>query len=151
MPQDTPRRARAAAAALLGALLLAACRGGEAPPAIAYGAQTCAECAQVIAERRFAAHFRTAGGETRAFDDPGCLLAALRKQDGNAQAVFFQDFAADGWIAADDVYLVRVPGVDTPRHHGWVAHADFSAAQDAVTNAGGGEVLRFSEAREKLP
>jgi len=149
-----PRRASSVAERALlivvVALACAACRAGDTPATIAYGAQKCSRCDQTIAQRRFAAQYRGGDGATRVFDDPGCLFLAL-KDDPGAGAIFFQDYGAERWIAADDLYLVRVPGTDTPRHHGWIALASFSAAQDIVTSAGSGEVLRFAEAREKLP
>jgi hypothetical protein len=138
--------------ALVVAALLAApaCQRRVEPQPIAYGERRCDSCAQVIADRRFAAQFRAGDGALRAFDDPGCLFAALRA-DPAAGSFFFHDHDAERWISGDDLYLVRIPGSESPRGYGWFALADFSAAQDAVTGAGSGDVLRFAEAREKLP
>jgi len=134
------------------AVLLAAvaCQGGEQAQPIVYGEQRCDQCGQVIADRRFAAQFRGGDGAWHAFDDPGCLFAALHETPA-ASAFFFHDHDGEGWISSEDLYLVRIPGGQSPRGHGWFALANFSAAQDAVTSAGSGEVLRFADAREKLP
>lgn len=130
--------------------LLGACQRASAPLPIAFGSQSCSHCGQVIAEPRFSAQFRSSDGTPKAFDDAGCLFAALRA-DPAASDVYFHDYTGGDWIAAGDVYLVRAAGVDTPQHHGWVAYRSFTAAQDAVTTAAGGEVVRFAEGREKIP
>lgn len=135
---------------LLTLLLAAACQSGAQPAAVAYGEQRCDQCGEVIADRRFAAQFRGGDGAARAFDDPGCLFAALRDAPA-AAAVFFHDHDGESWISADDVYLVHLAGGASPRGSGWAAVADFTAAQDAVTGGRASEVLRFAEAREKLP
>ncbi|MCW5954730.1 MAG: hypothetical protein KIT69_20950, partial [Propionibacteriaceae bacterium] len=56
----------------------------------------------------------------------------------------------EAWIAADDAWFAALPGAETPHGAGWTAFASFGAAQDAVAQAGSGEILAFAQARERL-
>jgi hypothetical protein len=126
------------------------CKKPEETAPIAYGVDRCTECSRVIAERRFAAQYRTAAGDRRVFDDPGCLFRAIRKEKDRAESIRFQDHELDQWLDADEIWFVRTPQSSTPAGYGWIACGTFSAAQDAVTSGGSGEVVRFDEAKQKV-
>lgn len=133
------------------ALLLLGChRGGEALPEPTWGSTTCAGCAAVIGERRHAAQLQRADGTVQSFDDPACLFRALAAAPQAPRVILFHGPGADEWIEASTAWFARVPGRATPHGEGWEAFASFAAAQDAVTQAGGGEILPFAEARQRL-
>jgi hypothetical protein len=138
-------------ALVLVALLLAGCtRGGDALPAPDYGTAPCAGCAAVIAAPRHAAQYQRADGSLQSFDDPACLFRALRAEPQAARAIRFHGPGEDEWIAADDAWFAKVPGQTTPHGDGWAAVASFAAAQDAVAQAGSGEILPFDQARQRV-
>ncbi|MFN8645027.1 MAG: hypothetical protein U0802_26390 [Candidatus Binatia bacterium] len=136
--------------ALLLALALAGCAGGDnaiAEPA--WGTATCAHCRAVITEQRHAAQMRSADGAVLAFDDPACLFRALAAS-APPRAVRFHGPGAGEWIEGSAAWFARVPGQPTPRGDGWAAYPSFAAAQDAVAQAGGGEILPFDQVRQRI-
>lgn len=134
-------------------LLLAAVgcdRTSPTPPtAIAYGADVCAECQETIRDHRFAAQYTLPGEIVRKFDDPGCLVRALREEPVIPKAVHFQDFHTDRWLPAKDAWFAPAPKGETPRGYGWAAYGSFGDAQDAVTTGGSGQILPFDQLKER--
>lgn len=132
-------------------LLVAGCtRGGEPLPEPDYGTATCATCDAVIAAPRHAAQMRRAGGAALSFDDPVCLFRALRAEPQAPSAVRFHGPGEDEWIDAAAAWFATVPGQTTPHGGNWAAYPSFAAAQDAVAQAGGGEILPYDQARQRV-
>ncbi len=132
------------------ALLLAGCsRGGDANAPPVYGTTTCAACQSVIAAPRQAAQLVRADGTVLSFDEPACLFRALRAESTAPRAIRFHG-EGDAWIAAGEAWFAALPGASTPHGTGWTAFPSFAAAQDAVAQAGSGEILAFDQARGRL-
>lgn len=133
------------------ALLVAGCsrEATDTVPPPAYGSATCAACQAVIAAPRHAAQLVRADGTVLSFDEPVCLFRALRAERTAPRAVRFHG-AGDAWIAAGDAWFAKLPGPGTPHDTGWTAFPSFGAAQDAVAQAGSGEILAYEQARERL-
>jgi len=121
--------------------------GGDALPPPVYGTATCASCQNVIAAPRHAAQLQRADGTVLSFDAPVCLFRALHTE--NAPRVVRFHGEGDAWIAAADAWFASFPD-DAAPHGGWAAFPSFAAAQDAVTQAGRGEILAFDQARDRL-
>lgn len=138
-------------AGLLLALLAVGCsRGATDPlPPPLYGSAACAACQAVVAAPRHAAQLRRVDGTVLAFDEPACLFRALRVEAAPPRLIRFHG-PDDDWIAAGDAWFANLPGSGTPHGTGWTAFASFGAAQDAVAQAGSGEILAFEQARERL-
>ncbi len=130
------------------ALLLAACERGGTLPEPDYATATCAQCEQRIA-RRDAAQFQRADGTVVSFDRPICLFRALRAEADEPRAIRVHD-AGDGWIAAEDAWFATVPAPAGGDEVYWAAFPSFGAAQDAVAQAGRGEILPFAQARARV-
>ncbi len=138
-------------AAVLIATLTSACqRDAPQPAPLPSGEAACAECQSGIKEPRFAAQYQLGDGAPRFFDDPGCLIRALRREAAPPAAVYFRDHDSDRWLPAAEAWFARTPETKSPHGYGWAAFADFAAAQNAVTSAGGGEILQFDEARQRV-
>ena len=137
-------------APLLLALLLGCTRtaSDDIPPP-AYGSATCATCQAVIAAPRHAAQLVRADGTVRSFDAPVCLFRALRTEAAAPRAIRFHG-PGEQWIAANDAWFAALPSETTPHGSGWSAFPSFGAAQDAVAQAGSGEILAFDQARQRL-
>lgn len=133
------------------ACLLAACTHGasDSVPPPAYGSATCATCQGVITAPRHAAQLVRAEGTVLSFDAPVCLFRALRAESAAPRAIRFHG-PGDQWIAAADAWFAALPGSDAPHGSRWSAFPSFAAAQDAVAQAGSGEILAFAQARERL-
>jgi copper chaperone NosL len=107
------------------------------PPAIRFGADTCAHCGMVIADRRFAAAWRGPGGAQR-FDDIGCLVLLLRRQpDPAAVRAWVSDFRAESLVPAETAGYVADAQVNTPMAYRLVAAASLDAAHDLARELGG--------------
>lgn len=136
--------------ALLFLLLVGCSRGGEALPEPTWGSAICAGCGAVIGAPRHAAQLQRADGAVQSFDDPGCLFRALAAAQQAPRAIRFHGPGADEWIDSSAAWFAKLPGHHTPHGDGWSAFASFAAAQDAVAQAGSGEILPFAEARQRL-
>lgn len=144
---------RLAAAILLFAFLLfiAGCNPAAIEPQVEWGVSTCHRCGAVISERIWAAADRS-GGAIRLYDDPGCLFQTRRREAAvTPDAVFHDHTGADVWLRGADAWFATTPATRSPRDFGWAAYASFAAAQDAVTAAGTGRIVRFAEAMQAVP
>jgi len=137
---------------LLAVVAIASCQSttSTAPVPIEIGQDVCAACDHVITDRRFAAEYIMAGGIVKKFDDPGCLFRILRNEPGKPVAVYFQHFNEEGWLSASEVWFAAARGVKSPQGFGWAAYASFSEAQDVITGDGGGQILPFEPAKERI-
>ncbi|MBI3304513.1 MAG: nitrous oxide reductase accessory protein NosL [Deltaproteobacteria bacterium] len=130
---------------LLG-LLVAGCQVSRAdqPPQIRYGEEPCAFCGMLISEERFAAALTTSTGETKTFDDIGCLLHDLTKWDQSTLHVWVHDYGSGRWLKAQRAVFVRSREVPTPMGGGLFA---FSAQEAAAqfANEVHGAVVRFDQ------
>jgi copper chaperone NosL len=137
------------AGAILGTLALAAGACGvnaDGPPEIVVDRTACAYCGMLISEPAYAASYRAAGREARAFDDIACLLAAARGEaHGPALQFWFHDAAASGWIDGGDAVFVHSPQLRTPMGGGFVAYRDRAAAARAAEETGGRIVPSIAE------
>ena len=52
----------------------------DAPPDVRYAVDPCDRCQMIVSEERFAAAYVTPAGDTRRFDDLGCLTAFLQER-----------------------------------------------------------------------
>lgn len=130
-------------AALLAALLSgcpAPVASPDAPPDVRYAVDPCDRCQMIISEERFAAAYVTPAGETRRFDDLGCLTAFLRERPEAAAEVWVHDHETRAWLRGREATFVRAPSVITPMGTGLVAAADRSRAV-ALAERSAGEVL----------
>ena len=140
----------------LGVLVAAIWIGGcQDPPRpkpveIAYGTDICGTCDDVIKDRRFAAEYMMAGNIVKKFDDPGCLFRALRNEPDPPTVAYFQHVDKEQWINDKDVWLATTPRIHSTKNFDWAAFGSFAEAQDAVAGAGGGQILPFAQAKERI-
>ncbi len=137
--------AGAACSGLL-SLLLVGCQAPrtDQPPPIRYGEETCASCGMLISEDRFAAALTPAAGETKAFDDVGCLLGDLTERDRSAARVWVHDHDSGRWLEAARAVFVRSREVPTPMGGGLFAFSTPEAAARFAQDAHG-TVTRFEQ------
>ena len=134
-------------------LVLTACASAPltGPPSLRLGRDLCAECGMMISDGRFAAGAvmeDDAGRREHAvFDDPGCLLDALRSLPAgrHAEHLFVRDYATGEWVLLADAWVVTGSGARTPMGWGIIAFGDRAAAEGAAKGAGRGRVARAGE------
>ncbi len=96
-------------AALSVALALAGCSKASGPEPIAWDREACARCRMLVSEPAFAAQLRTATGEVRSYDDPGCLLLHLDETGVEAKELWFHHHREERWLAGAATGFVEVP------------------------------------------
>lgn len=126
----------------------AACDDGGSstgPPSIKYGRDTCADCHMIIEDPRFAAAYRTAGGETRLFDDPADLFRyGIRTGELDAAQAWVHDYDTEEWVEADKAWYVRSPEVDSPMAGGLAAFATRQGAEAYAPDVSG-HVIQWND------
>ena len=128
------------AAALIAVLASGCAAGRDEVPEIVVDRSACSHCGMLISELRFAAAYRTDDGETKVFDEIGCLVAAARGTSGTAR-FWFRDADDGGWIGGGGAVFVSSPSIRTPMGGGIVAFRTGVAA-DAAAGRHNGRVVR---------
>jgi len=128
------------------ACLLTACQEVKIEPVDIAADDMCSFCRMAISERRFAAEFWSEGPTLFKFDDAGCMLNFIRRQDQHQDilAGFVMDYEARRWLKAEDAHYVRSTQIKTPMGGGIIAFGD-EAQAEAVAARYQGQVLRFDE------
>lgn len=99
------------------------------PPRIRYGEDNCALCNMVIADPRHAAAWRDGSGNVARFDDIGCMVNKLRRQDpGDGTTFYVHDYNDESWIEAPAATYVIAPAIKGPMAYGLAALSSPAAA-----------------------
>lgn len=117
--------------AVLAAALVAAgaCRtSADGPPPLDLDRTRCSQCGMLISEAAFAAASRTTSGETRVFDDIGCLRKAHTGSDTKSTQFWFHDVRDRSWIDGRQAIFVEAESLHTPMAGGYVAFRERAAA-----------------------
>jgi hypothetical protein len=130
--------------------LALACDTSTFEPSLQLGVSKCHRCGSTVRDAVWAAADR-ADGEERFYDDPGCLLE-VHRAGGGGHPVLFRDHEGSGrWVPSDEVWLAHSDAFPSPHGSHWAAFTSFADAQDAVTAAGRGNIVRFAEALQFSP
>jgi copper chaperone NosL len=130
---------------LAAALLTAACAStAGGPPEIHVDRTACSHCGMLISEPVYAAAYRAADGQSRVFDDIGCLLKSMGKS-GSVQRYWFHDGSSAEWIDGGAVAFVVSSDIRTPMGGGVIAYSDRTTANRTVQRHGGSIVGTLGE------
>jgi copper chaperone NosL len=83
---------------------------------IVWDGEVCGHCKMHVGDPRFAAQLQTLEGEVINFDDPGCLFDYLHSHEASVHALYFRNYAEDGWLAESEVGFLPVE--DSPMGYG---------------------------------
>ncbi len=126
--------------------LLTACQQSRIEPVDIADGDMCSHCRMAISERRFAVEFWNKDSVLLKFDDAGCMLNYIRKQNLRADvlAAFVIDYEARRWLKAETAFYVQSAGIKSPMGGGIIAFGD-KARAEAAANQYQGTLLRFDE------
>jgi len=131
--------------------LLFACKSGanpDQPPSMRYGEDPCDECGMIINEARFAVAYVTTDGVARRFDDMGCLLRYHGKHQENVANFWVNDYDNREWLNAKNAYFVESDSLTTPMGYGIIAVSGQQRAEEILSEAQSGSVIKFDELSE---
>lgn len=129
---------------MLAAILLAACARTRIEPVDIAGGDMCSFCRMAISEKRVATEFWSKEAALFKFDDAGCMLNFIRKENlrPDIHACFVMDYEARRWLKAEEAYFVRSARIKTPMGGGIIAFGDKAQAEAAASRYQG-QVVRF--------
>lgn len=134
--------------ALLGVamLLVTSCRvAAVGPPDIVVDRTPCSHCGMLISEPVYAAAYETAGGETRVFDDFGCLRNAVRAEGVVPTRVWVHDATSAEWMDGGAAAFVASQEIRTPMGGGVLAYRRIEDAERAAAKHKGRIVRSLRE------
>jgi copper chaperone NosL len=128
------------------ALLTGACAStAGGPPEIHVDRTACSHCGMLISEPVYAAAYVNAPGESRVFDDIGCLLKAVAQETGSVQRFWFHDAATAAWTDGGAVVFVVSSDLRTPMGGGAIAYVDRAAAERTARQHRGTIIASLAE------
>jgi len=101
-------------------------------PKVLYGQDPCAECYMIINEKRFAAAIKIRQGETFRFDDVGCLVNFMNKNELKGYNIWVVDFTSEKWLPVEKTGFILNKNIPTPMGFGILAFADESQIPDSL-------------------
>lgn len=125
-------------------MALSACQSHAPLPVPIEPADMCGHCRMAISQKQFAAEAFDAAENVVKFDDAGCMLRWLVRQEKQALAIYAVDYASRDWLEAKTAMYVRTKRVATPMGGGILAFAGRAQAEAAAREFGG-VVKTFSE------
>jgi len=124
----------------------ASCQQQRLEPVALAPEDMCSFCRMAISEHRYAAQLLDNEGQAFKFDDIGCLVNFMQRNniDGKTGARFVMDFDERIWIKGEDAYYVKSSEITTPMSGGVIAFTTQPKAQQAAEKFHG-TTLRFGE------
>ena len=98
---------------------LAACgdKTDTDPRTVHYGEEVCERCKMIISDKRFAAQYITSSGESKKFDDIGCMIDDLKEageRGVSPLAVYTADFGTGEWLDAGKAFYLENSELKSP-------------------------------------
>lgn len=120
----------------------------ELPPKLTLSQDACDNCFMLINEKKFAASIRLENGEAKRFDDIGCMIEFIKKNNDKVKSFWVYDYNTKNSIKADVAFFVNSKKIITPMGFGIVAFSSEKTAQDfAIKN--NANVISFNYLKTK--
>jgi copper chaperone NosL len=125
---------------------MAACQSKAPQPVSIEAGDVCQFCRMAISQPVFAGQFIDKDGNAFKFDDIGCMIRFLSRQEGrNTVAAFFvMDYNDKRWIAAEQATYVKSDKTATPMGSGLTAFREGSRGREFAAKVNG-HVLHFDD------
>ncbi|HUP21905.1 MAG TPA: nitrous oxide reductase accessory protein NosL [Thermoanaerobaculia bacterium] len=123
------------------------CSAADGAPQLRLDRTACARCGMLVSELAGAAAYRTASGETRAYDDLACLLDDLSEgvgRDVDPATIWVYDRLSGEPVRASEATFLHSSQWLTPMGGGLAAFADPAAAA-ANAESSGSEAQRWAD------
>ena len=109
----------------------------DPPPIIRYGEAVCDQCSMIISDERFAAAYRTGGGDARQFGDIGDMLVFHTWRKEAVDRFWVHDSDSLVWIDAAASYFMVAEELATPMGHGIAAYSTRQRATEEAAKVDG--------------
>jgi copper chaperone NosL len=116
----------------------------DRPPSLRLGEEACDHCRMLINEERFAAALVTADGETRKFDEIGCLLEYQAANNASVRRYWVRCYRSSQWLDAQQAFFVYSQQLHTPMGCGLAAVPTVAEARELADELRG-RIVRFDE------
>lgn len=129
---------------------LAACgdKTDTGPRTVHYGEEVCERCKMIISDKRFAAQYITEKGESKKFDDIGCMIDDLKEageRGGSLLAVYIADFGTGEWLDAGKAFYLENGEFKSPMGYNIAAFGSGEAMNASPFNKNGKALGGFGE------
>jgi len=104
----------------------------NSPPKITLGQDPCDNCFMIINEKKFAASAWLENGETKRFDDIGCMIDFFNKKKINVKSFWVYDFINNEPTQANNACFMDSDSIITPMGFGIVAFKSKNEAFELV-------------------
>lgn len=120
----------------------------DEPPDIMSGKDPCDNCFMIINENKYAASLWLENGEAKRFDDIGCMLSYVRKNNSNVNSYWVYDYSTNTPVKADDSFFLTSDNFETPMGSGIIA---VKSKSDASTLAEKykADIISFNDLKNK--
>lgn len=130
------------------AMLLAACGKEQTyePVEINPDIDVCDVCNMSITEPQYATEVILKDGSVETFDDIGCMVGYLHKQDEkDVGEKYVRDALSADWVKLNEATFVYNKDYWTPMVYGVVSFSDQSSAENYMKKEGKGEMMTLDE------
>ena len=103
----------------------------------------------LINEARYAAAFMTNDGQSKRFDDIGCLLIYQKKHHDGVAFFWVADYGTQKWLDADKALFFETDSIQTPMGFGIVAFESEKIAGNFIPPTNQEPSLKFFQLLEK--
>ncbi|CEA03637.1 NosL [Metalysinibacillus saudimassiliensis] len=139
---------------LLATAMLALVGCGEKnyePHALNEETDICQICQMTVAHQEFAGQIIEKNGDYEVFDDIGCLVEKLARDEqdeADVGAAFIKDAKTDEWINVFDATYLYDKEFWTPMNYGVLVFKDAADAEAYQADAGYGKLMKFDDLQD---
>lgn len=136
--------------AILSVILLTGCsrKVSDKPPDIMAGKDPCDNCFMIINENKYAGAFWLDNGEAKRFDDIGCMMSYVSKNNSMVSAYWVFDYLTGTPLKADNSFFLSSDNFETPMGSGIIAVQSKSEAYKLAEKYKA-NVISFNELKTK--
>lgn len=129
---------------------LGACRDriDTGPRTVHYGEEVCERCKMIISDKRFAAQYITEKGESKKFDDIGCMVDDLKeagKRGETPLAVYVAGFGTGEWLDAGKAFYLQNSELKSPMGYNIAAFGSGEEMNASPLHKNGKALGRFND------
>lgn len=127
---------------LLVLVVLLSCKKGLAPRNL-QPEDICAVCKMAVTKQNFAAQLILPNGDYAFFDDLGCLVDFLLKEESKGipqNKIWVADYLSTKWIRSDSAYYVYTAEIRTPMGYGFIAFQSKTQKDSILSLKSGKEI-----------